>query len=84
MKMKKTNIFGTGGERVNPYIPNHDYSRFKFVLFIHQILNIGNDMSKEFKHQDLQMSQINKICVIFNHLKLWVVVATHNLKWVTI
>ena len=39
-----------------------------------------------FENQNLQKisSQIERILVIFTHLKLWVAVARHNFKWVKI
>ena len=71
--------------RVNPYPADHDYCRFQSVLFVDQITVIGKRMSKR---QDLQMFVLKLTLILlskflknFNHFRLWIAVARHNLKW---
>ena len=57
----------------NPLPPDHDYCRFLPVLLIDQIADIAQLI---FGMTFVNVwSQIRQICVIFNHLRLWIAVA---------
>ena len=41
-------------------------------------------MTTKVDRHAVRVNMVEQISVIFNHLKLWVVVARHNFKWVKI
>ena len=65
-------------------VPSGDHLRASFLIVFISRLNHCYDERNECLNTKIAnvWSQIKPILVIFNHLKLWVAAARHNLNWV--
>ena len=74
----------TTANHANPKPAKPDYGRFHSMLLSDWRTAVANELCVQTSIFANCWFQIKQICVIFTHLRLWIAVARHNLKWVKI
>ena len=72
----------TTANHANPKPAKPNYGRFYSMPLSDCRTAVANELCVQTSIFVNCWSQIKQICVIFTHLRLWIAVAKHNLKWV--